>query len=205
MNNFKVGDWVKIKDSVWDYCNWEADGFKKDAPEKVVDTDGEYVYIRKGHQRYCIHYTNIEKVEMKPEETKYATIPFSVEAWEKWKVDERTKVFYKSIPVTQLTMFDCKGGFVAAGVMWVDYGKELVKFHVDDFKNMIIHAPVTTKRIPFNPELKDAKVFYGNTELIDWHQMKSGVVCGTRELNDGFNGQDTNLYHPNDLTMEIEE
>jgi len=64
---------------------------------------------------------------------------------------------------------------------------------------------VTTKRIPFNPELKNAKVFYGKTELIEWIRMSSGVVCGIHEHLSPFNSLETALYHPNTLEMEIEE
>ena len=70
-------------------------------------------------------------------------------------------------------------------------------------KGIKLEVPITTKRIPFNPELKDVKAFYKETELIEWVQMKSGVVCGIIRHEDG--GYTTSLYHPNILEMEVEE
>lgn len=208
MNTFKIGDWVVLTDKAWSLANWEADGFEEGKPEEVTDVSSSNVTVRRGVSRLCILKEHVQLAKNPPagKETKYKVIPFSAEAWKTWKGDERVKVFHHTNPISQFTMFNCDSEYVAAGVYeHLEGYRNLVKIHLSDFQNMKLQIPVTTKRIPFNPELKDAKVMYGDTELIDWHQMKSGVVCGTRELNDGFNGQDTNLYHPNSLTMEIEE
>ena len=43
-----------------------------------------------------------------------------------------------------------------------------------------------------------------NELIVYANQLKRGVVCGSYDAG-GFAGVITNLYHPNDLQMEIEE
>lgn len=128
-------------------------------------------------------------------------VPFTHELWEKWK-EKGGKVIYKRTgkQVLQFAYFP-EADYRYRCVYLTLPGTPLWASDTEEIELLI---PVTTKRIPFNPELKNAKVFYGDTELIEWFQAKTGVVCGTHVVNN-FGGEDTSLYHPNDLKMEIEE
>lgn len=70
-----------------------------------------------------------------------------------------------------------------------------------DGRSLQLEIPVTTKRVPFNPELKDAKVFttLDNQQIVDWVMFKDGqVACQWPNAYMGY-------YPTRFLEMEIEE
>jgi hypothetical protein len=203
-NPFKVGDKVKLKKSSYEFdpIFWKKYGEYKYSV--VVGVDGQQIFTTEDNSRQ--HYTHFEFYEDEKEmaqqsQQKTKRVPFTHELWEKWK-DKGGKVIYSPTggQVLQLAYFpeaDHRYRYV-----YLTTPGTVTRMGTCDPLNLEI--PVTTKRIPFNPELKDAKVFYGETELTEWFRAKTGVICGTHAVNN-FDGEDTSLYHPNYLQMEIEE
>jgi hypothetical protein len=117
-------------------------------------------------------------VMTKPDtQQKTKRVRFTHELWEKWK-DKGGKVIY--VPTDKQVMQIVYFPEADHRYHYVYLTTPGTVTSMGTCDPLDIEIPVTTKRIPFNPELKDAKVFYGNTELIE-------------------------LYHPNHLEMEIDE
>lgn len=211
MNTFKIGDKVRVREDR--YGILARAGFKLNTTYTVAGIDqigidgigGGSVYLKE--TRGCLHYTHLklykeanEDVMNKQTQQKTKRIHFTHKLWEKWK--DVAKIIY--IP---------SGGEVLRFAYFPEADSRFRYAYLTrsgtapafgSGESFWLEIPVTAKRIPFNPELKDAKVFYGDTELIEWVQMNSGVVCGSYDTG-GIDGVITNLYHPNDLQMEIEE
>lgn len=145
-------------------------------------------------------YAVEEKDMTQQTQQKTKVVPFTHELWEGWK-DKGGKVIYGYGPhiIKDMVCFDN----AVTTYRYAGYCEELDMIYVCEGNDLSLEIPVTTKRVPFNPELKDAKAFYGEVELTEWVQMKSGVVCGIIKHEDG--GYTTSLYHPNILEMEVEE
>lgn len=209
-NPFKVGDKVKLLNSSYDFNPrlWDAyDGYKWGVVTEVFNEQ-----LTTHLDDTPTHYSHFElyreeKDMAQQTQQKTKRVPFTKESW---KRNQTAKVIWTPTE-TEILYFAKWGGhgYDFIGVCKAP-GEEYAAstFVEGDFPYMAIEIPITTKRIPFNPELKDAKVlvkvFYGDTEMVEWVQMKSGVVCGSYDAG-GFAGVITNLYHPNDLQMEIEE
>lgn len=207
-NPFKVGDKVKLLKSSYDFnpLLWkEYDGYKWAVVAEVFNEQ-----IATDLDDKSAHYSHFEFYKEEKDMTqqtqqKTKIVPFTHELWEKWKNDGG-KVIYALGPhiIKDMVCFDN----AITTYRYAGYCEELDMVYVCEGEDLSLEIPVITKRIPFNPELKDAKVFvkvfYGGTEMVEWVQMKSGVVCGSYDAG-GFAGVITNLYHPNDLQMEIEE
>ncbi len=211
MNTFKIGDKVRVREDR--YGILARAGFKLNTTYTVAGIDqigidgigGGSVYLKE--TRGCLHYTHLalykeanEDVMTQQTQQKTKRIHFTHKLWEKWK--DVAKIIY--IP---------SGGEVLRFAYFPEADSRFCYAYLTrsgtapafgSGESFWLEIPVTAKRIPFNPELKDAKVFYGDTELIEWLQMNSGVVCGSYDTG-GIDGVITNLYHPNDLQMEIEE
>jgi hypothetical protein len=203
MNPFKVGDKVKLLKRSYEFnpIFWRRyEGFKYSFVRGVVgDTISTSEDISPQHYSHFELYK--EEKDMTPQaQQKTKRVPFTHELWEKWK-DKGGKVLYANGPhiIKDMLCFDN----AVTTYRYAGYCEERDCIYVCEGDDLSLEIPVTTKRIPFNPELKDAKVFYGKTELTEWFQAKTGVICGTH-TNIGFGGEDTSLYHPNDLEMEIE-
>lgn len=206
-NPFKVGDKVKIKED--HYGILSRAGFRLNTiyTVKQVDEETDRLYLKE--TLGCLHYTHFEFYKEEKDmnqqvHQKTKRVPFTHELWEKYK--DIAKIIY--IP---------SGGEVLGFAYFPQADSRFRYAYLTrtgtaptfgSGESFYLEIPITTKRIPFNPELKDAKVlvkvFYGDTEMVEWVQMKSGVVCGSYDAG-GFAGVITNLYHPNDLQMEIEE
>lgn len=204
MNPFKVGDKVKLLKRSYEFnpIFWRRyEGFKYSFVRGVVgDTISTSEDISPQHYSHFELYK--EEKDMTPQaQQKTKRVPFTHELWEKWK-DKGGKVLYKPTgkQVLQLAYFP-EADHRYRYVYLTTLGSCT---QASDIEYLELLLPVTTKRIPFNPELKDAKVFYGETEMTEWFRAKTGVVCGTHTVNN-FGGGDTSLYHQNDLHMEIEE
>lgn len=207
-NPFRVGDKVKVKPHV--LLTWPR-AFKNYIPIQyavVTKLDSVHVFTDVDSDPTNFeHFELYEEPEVdvmtKPDtQQKTKRVRFTHELWEKWK-DKGGKVIY--VPtgkqVLQLAYFpeaDHRYRYV-----YLTTPGTVTSMGTCD--PLDIEIPVTTKRIPFNPELKDAKVFYGNTELIEWVKMSSDVVCGVHEQLSPFKSLETALYHPNHLEMEIDE
>lgn len=205
-NPFKVGDKVRVKANVLSTFPVTFKNFLSVKYAIVTGVESYRVFTNVDDE-----YTHFEHFELykEPEEKDMAQqtqqktkrIRFTHELWEKWK-DKGGKVIYANGPHTIKDMV-CFSNATTT-YRYAGYCEERDCVYVCEGDDFSLEIPVTTKRIPFNPELKDAKVFYGDTELIEWVQMNSGVVCGSYDTN-GIDVVITNLYHPNDLQMEIEE
>ena len=204
-NPFKVGDKVKIKEDP--YGIFSRAGFKLNTIYTVRQVEFDRLYLKEALG--CIHYTHLELYKEEKDMTLQTTpqtqpktkrVPFTHDLWEKWKDNGGEVTTMNGRVLDQFTCFNLRDVRVYAGV-YTEVAPLVGTYYSH---HLFLEIPITTKRIPFNPELKDAKVFYGGVELIEWVQMKSGVVCGSYD-SDGFAGVITNLYHPNDLEMEIEE
>lgn len=200
-NPFKIGDKVKvIPESMEDLSEYfkEYNHHSFAVVSWVDDT-----LVGTNLDRDGSHYTHYElykeeKDMNQQEQQKTKRIPFTHELWEKWKDKGVVVTTMNGKVLEQFTYFNLPDTRIYAGV----YDGLVGNYYPH---HLLLEIPVTTKRIPFNPELKEkAKVFYGKVELTEWVQMKSGVVCGSHDSG-SFAGVITNLYHPNDLKMEIEE
>ena len=200
MNTFKIGDTVKLLKSSYDFSPfaWRMyDGYVYSTVTHVV---GDQIVTTEDskptHYSHFELYKEPEEDVMKQQKTK--RVPFSKAAWEKYK-GVATPYYDENSAVSQLTYFEgSTTAFALAGTV----AGQLSRFYESEIE---LEIPITTKRVPFNPELKDAKVFYGKTELIEWRCMSSGVVCGVHEHESPFKSLETALYHPNHLEMEIDE
>lgn len=207
-NPFRAGDKVKVKMHVlraWPHA------FKNYLPvQYAVVTKVEYNSIFTDVEDTPTHFEHFEfykeEKDMNTQTTqqtqqKTKRVPFIHELWEKYK--DAAKIIY--IP---------SGGEVLGFAYFPQADSRFRYVYLtragtaptsDSGKSFCLEIPVTTKRIPFNPELKDAKVFYEKTELIEWVRMSSDVVCGVHEQLSPFKSLETALYHPNHLEMEIDE
>lgn len=205
MNTFKIGDTVKLLKSSYDFSPfaWRMyDGYVYSTVTHVV---GDQIVTTEDSKP--THYSHFElykepseDVMNKQTQQKTKRVPFSVAAWTKYK--DVAKVYLDGkLCDAFLPMLNYQN----------DQGYALYKLsfsgHVEYYSvwGFELEIPITTKRVPFNPELKGAKVFYGKTELIEWRCMSSGVVCGVHEHESPFKSLETALYHPNHLEMEIDE
>jgi len=202
-NPFKVGDKVKLLNSSYDFNPrlWDAYVGYKWAVVTGVFNEQITTHLDDKPTHYS-HFELYKEEKDMTQQTQQKTkrVPFTHELWEKHK--DVAKIIY--IP---------SGGEVL-GFAYFPQADSRFRYAFltrtgtaptfGSGEYFYLEIPVTTKRIPFNPELKDAKLFYGDTEMVEWVQMKSGVVCGSYDAG-GFAGVITNLYHPNDLQMEIEE
>lgn len=208
-NPFKVGDKVKVKMHV--LRAWPR-AFKNYLPvQYAVVTKVEYNSIFTDVEDTPTHFEhfefykeekdmNTQTIQQTQQKTK--RVPFTPELW---KQNQTAKTIWTPTE-TEILYFDKWGGYDFIGVYKAPREEYAASIFVKgDFPNMAIEIPVTTKRIPFNPELKDAKVFYGKIELIEWVRMSSDVVCGVHEQLSPFKSLETALYHPNHLEMEIDE
>lgn len=199
-NPFRVGDKVKVKSPV--LRAWPR-AFKNYLPVKyavVTKLDNIHVFTdvddAPTHFEHFELYRESSEDVMKQQKTK--RVPFSKAAWEKYK-GVATPYYNENSAVSQLTYFEgSTTAFTLAGTV----AGQLSRFYGSEIE---LEIPITTKRIPFNPELKGTKVFYGKTELIEWFYLRTGLVCGTYELVAAFKGMESLLYHPSDLEMEIDE
>ena len=206
-NPFKVGDKVKVKAYV---LRAYPRALKNFLPvQYAVVTKVEYNSIFTDVEDAPTHFEHFEFYKEEKDmnqqvHQKTKRVPFTHELWEKYK--DVAKIIY--IP---------SGGEVLGFAYFPQADSRFRYAYLTrtgtaptfgSGESFYLEIPITTKRIPFNPELKDAKVFvkvfYEDTEMVEWVQMKSGVVCGSYDAG-GFAGVITNLYHPNDLQMEIEE
>lgn len=204
-NPFKVGDKVKLKKSSYEFdpILWKKyDGYKYSV---VVGVDGQQIFTTEDDSRQ--HYTHFEfykeeKDMAQQAQQKTKRVAFTREMWEKWR-DKGGKVIYTptATEVLQLVHFPKADHRYHYAYLMEPGGIA----HVGTAIPLSLEIPVTTKRIPFNPELKDAKVVCKHTsdELSEWAHMSSSVVCGVIKHEGG--GYTTELYHPNTLEMEIEE
>jgi hypothetical protein len=204
-NPFKVGDKVRVKANVLNTFPVVFKNFLSVKYAIVTGIESYRVFTNVDDEPTHFEHFELykeanEDVMNKQTQQKTKRIHFTHKLWEKWK--DVAKIIY--IP---------SGGEVLGFACFPEADSRFCYAYLTrsgtapafgSGESFWLEIPVTAKRIPFNPELKDAKVFYGDTELIEWVQMNSGVVCGSYDTG-GIDGVITNLYRPNDLQMEIEE
>lgn len=201
-NPFKVGDKVRLTGVAWDRSGtWYLSGYSRDTVTTVTEVEGNSVITSADTKGDPAHYSHFELVTEETKMTKTKRIPFDMQAWEKWK-DEGGKVIYTPTghEVLQLACFP-EATLTYRYIFIIAQNAHVIG---NDGSDLSLEIPVETKRIPFNPALRDAKVFWRSNELTEWVQMKSGVVCGTYiDVQDGM--EETLCFHPNALVMEVEE
>jgi len=205
-NPFKVGDKVSLKQSSYDFNPRLWDAYRGYEYSFVTAVDGNK--ITTSEDKSFSHYTHFdfykEEKDMTPQTTqqtqqKTKRVPFTHELWEKWK-DKGGKVI--CVPtgkqVLQLAYFpeaDHRYRYVCLTTLGSCT-------HATDTEYLALEIPVTTKRIPFNPELKDAKVFTKshNRLVKEWHMFSTGVVATLCETDIVVTKHDCG-----ELEMEVEE
>lgn len=204
-NPFKVGDKVKLLKSSYDFnpILWRKyDGYRYSIVTGLFDGQISTTEdIRPQHYSHFELYK--EEKDMTPQTTpqsqqKTKRVPFTHELWEKRK-DKGGKVIY--VPtgkqVMQLAYFP-EADHRYRYVYLTTLGSCT---HATDTEYLALEIPITTKRIPFDPELKDAKVFTtdSNQSVVDWAMFKDGqVACQWPNQYMGY-------YPTNYLEMEVEE
>ncbi len=207
-NPFRIGDKVKVKSNV--LRTWPR-AFKNFLHVKyavVTKLDSVYVFTDVDSDPTNFEHFELYKepevdVMTKPDtQQKTKRVRFTHELWEKWK-DKGGKVIY--VPTDKQVMQIVYFPEADHRYRYVYLTTPGTVTSMGTCDPLDIEIPVTTKRIPFNPELKDAKVVCKHTsdKLSEWVYMTSSVVCGV--INRGDGGFTTELYHPNYLEMEIEE
>lgn len=210
MARFNVGDKVVVVPSAFDYGILQKHGFKPNTVYTVsafINSERDLLWFeelkRAAHQSHFDFYK--EEKDM-PQQTQQKTkrVPFTHELWER---NQTAKVIWTPTE-TEILYFAKWGGcgYDFIGV-YKAQGEEYAAsaFVEGDFPNMAIEIPVTTKRIPFNPELKDAKVFTEgdmlcfNTEIKEWHLFSNDIVV----LLDSEDN--VRIKHRSKVQMEIEE
>ena len=206
-NPFRVGDKVKVKRPV---LRAFPDSFKCYLPVQyavVTHIDGNIVFTdvddAPTHFEHFELYKEPEVDVMTKPDTQQKTkrVRFTHELWEKWK-DKGGKVIH--VPTDKQVMQIVYFPEADHRYHYVYLTTPGTVTSMGTCDPLDIEIPVTTKRIPFNPELKNAKVFYGKTELIEWFHLRTGLVCGTHEWAASFKGMESSLYYSSDLEMEIE-
>lgn len=204
-NPFKVGDKVRVKASVLSTFPVVFKNFLSVKYAIVTGVESYRVFTNVDDEHTHFEHFEIYKESEEKDmnnQPKTKRVPFTQELWEKWK-DNGGKVIYTPTgrEVLQLAYFP-EADHRYRYLYLTKPGTVTSQGTCDP---LAIEIPITTKRIPFNPELKDAKVVCRHTsdELLEWVYMMSGVVCGVIKHEGG--GYTTKLYHPNTLEMEIEE
>lgn len=203
MTRFNVGDNVVIPSEL-DSILLQKYGLRPGVVYTVsafMNSERDYLLLD-GFKPYLHHsyfdFYKEEKEMTQQAQQKTKRVPFTHELWEKYK--DVAKIIY--IPSGgEVLGFAC---FPQAGSRF-RYAYLTLKGTAPTFgsgESLYLEIPVTTKRIPFNPELKDAKVFIkaDNTFVEEWHLFSNGlagIVAGnTRYLT---------AISPIELEMEIEE
>lgn len=205
-NPFKIGDKVKvIPESMEDLSEYfkEYNHHSFAVVSWVDDT-----LVGTNLDRHGSHYTHYELYKEEKDMTQQAQqktkrVPFTHELWEKWK-DNGGKVIRKLTgkQVLQFAYFPEADRRYRCVYLTLP-GTSLWTGGIDEIE---LEIPITTKRIPFNPELKDAKVFHlaedvenGGVEVKDWWITKDKqLVCQWSNGTVGY-------ANPCFIEMEIEE
>lgn len=197
-NPFKVGDKVKVKMHV--LRAWPR-AFKNYLPvQYAVVTEVEYNCVFTDVEDTPTHFEHFEFYKEEKDMNQQTT----PQAQQKTKRVPFNPLLKDAVVFTKLGNHLVKEWYVFSTGVVATLCENFLHTTKHDQGELEMEIPVTTKRIPFNPELKDAKVFYGKIELIEWVRMSSDVVCGVHEQLPPFKSLETALYHPNDLEMEIE-
>lgn len=182
-NPFRVGDRVRVKEHV--LRTWPA-AFNKYLAVKyavvthilssqlLTDMDNAYAH----HEHFEL-YKELEETTMQ-QQSKTKRVRFTQELWEKWK-DNGGRVIHTPTgrEVLQLAYFP-EATHRHRYVYLIASGTFAYTGTCDP---LAIEIPITTKRIPFNPELKDAKVFIEgdmldfNIEIKEWYLFSNGFVA----------------------------
>lgn len=200
-NPFKVGDKVRVKASVLSTFPVVFKNFLSVKYAIVTGVESYRVFTNVDDE-----HTHFEHFELYKEEKdmtqqtqqKTKRVPFTHELWEKWK-DKGGKVIYANGPhiIKDMVCFNN----ATTTFRYAGYCEERDCVYVCEGDDFSLEIHITSKRIPFNPELKDAKVFTtdSNQPVVDWVMFKDGsVACQWPNQYMGY-------YPTNLLEMEIEE
>lgn len=204
MARFNVGDKVVVSPSAFDYGVLQKYGFKPNAVYTVsafMNSERDLLWFEElkcsAHQSHFDFYKE-EKDMTQQTQQKTKRVPFTHELWENYK--DVAKIIY--IP---------SGGEVLGFAYFPQADSRFRYAYLTrtgtaptfgSGESFWLEIPVTTKRIPFNPELKDAKVFTKshNRLVKEWHMFSTGVVATLCETDIVVTKHDCG-----ELEMEIEE
>ena len=203
-NPFRVGDKVKVNAKALQVF---PNAFKNHLPVRyavVTKIEGSTIFTDVDNSpTYFEHFELYKEEKDMTQQTQQKTkrVPFSKEVWLKHK---NAKVIWTPTEA-EILYFDKWGGcdYDFIGVYKAPGAEYAASTFVEgDFPNMALEIPITTKRIPFNPELKDVKVFIerGNCPVKEWYVFSNGVVAVLPETSSYLTAKDQS-----ELEMEIEE
>jgi hypothetical protein len=203
-NPFKVGDKVRVKASVLSTFPVVFKNFLSVKYAIVTGIESYRVFTNVDDEHTHFEHFEIYKEEKdmtQQTQQKTKRVPFSKEVWLKHK---NAKVIWTPTEA-EILYFDKWGGcdYDFIGVYKAPGAEYAASTFVEgDFPNMALEIPITTKRIPFNPELKDVKVFIerGNCPVKEWYVFSNGVVAVLPETSSYLTAKDQS-----ELEMEIEE
>ena len=201
-NPFKVGDKVRVKASVLSTFPVVFKNFLSvkyaivtgiESYRVFTNVDDEHTHF----EHFELYKEANEDVMNKQTQQKTKRVPFTHELWEKYKDKDAVVTTLNGRVLEQFTCFNLRDVRVYAGV-YTEVAPLVGNYYSH---HLFLEIPITSKRIPFNPELKDAKVFTtdSNQPVADWVMFKDGQVACQWPSN--YMG-----YYPiNLLEMEIEE
>ena len=203
-NPFKVGDKVKVKRCFAEKYSRIFNLYAAVEYAKVIAIHGSYIVtdIDKQNPIDYIHFELYKEPTQEKQPMKTKRIPFSEEAYAKYKGVAR--VWFNGKECNEFVyLTNGKSGHAKQGyalyktAIWCDVGW----YSVWAFE---LEIPVTTKRIPFDASRKNAKVLYFNYDVVEWVAMQGGAflaITYKTELDTTI----SLIVNPDDLTMEIEE
>lgn len=182
-NPFKVGDKVRVKASVLSTFPVVFKNFLSVKYAIVTGVESYRVFTNVDDEHTHFEHFEIYKESEEKDmnnQPKTKRVPFTQELWEKWK-DNGGKVIHTPTgrEVLQLAYFP-EATHRHRYVYLIASGTFAYTGTCDP---LAIEIPITTKRIPFNPELKDAKVFIEgdmldfNIEIKEWYLFSNGFVA----------------------------
>lgn len=201
-NPFRVGDRVRVKDNVLIAFPAAFKNFLSvkyaivtgiESYRVFTDVDDEPTHF----EHFELYKEANEGVMTQQTQQKTKRVPFTHELWEKYKDKDVVVTTLNGRVLEQFTCFNLRDVRVYAGV-YTEVAPLVGNYYSH---HLFLEIPVTSKRIPFNPELKDAKVFTtdSNQSVVDWVMFKDGrVACQWPNQYMGY-------YPTNLLEMEIEE
>lgn len=204
MVRFNVGDKVIVSPSAPDYGVLQKYGFKPNTVYTIsafMNSERDFLWFEElkhyAHQSHFDFYKE-EKDMTQQTQQKTKRVPFTHELWES---GNKTANVYYLATQRQLCGLVCFEQ-VNNPYKYAGYAKYNDCIYVCSEDEMSLEIPVTTKRIPFNPELKDAKVFIkrGNCLVKEWHLFSNEAVAVLPKSSRLLSAKDKS-----ELEMEIEE
>ena len=205
-NPFKVGDKVKVKRCFAEKYSRVFNLYAAVESAKVIAIHGSHIVtdIDKQNPTDYIHFELYKEPIQEKQSMKTKRIPFSEDLWTR---NRTCSVFWKPTNTEILYFSRWLDGHNSRfiGVYKAPESEYCATtFNQSDFSNMELETPVTTKRIPFDANRKDACVLYAGYDVLEWVAMQGGAFVAIT-YKTGLDTTISLIVSPNDLVMEIEE